>query len=243
MQADEYAKMARAEAVMWWYRALHANLLWLIKRYVPEQGPVLDTGCGTGGLIAKIVQHMPDRTIVGLDIFPAAAATAREKSGTAVVAGDVNRLPFKDAAFAAVISADVLYHRQVEPAAAAREAFRCLATDGVYIVNVPAFDWLRSYHDVAIHTARRFNRKAVRSLLSEAGFSLRYCGYWNALLFPIMVIRRKFLPAPELGSDVVGEAGLLDSIFRAITGVERGLMRTGVVFPFGGSCIAVGVKK
>lgn len=243
MEQDEYAKMAKAELVLWWYRALHANLIWLIRRYAKGNGIILDAGCGSGGLMAEMQMSFPGRQIVGVDLSPLAAAMAAEKKAGPTLAGDVNQLPIGDSMVAVVVSADVLYHRDVRPADALREFARGLSRGGVCIVNVPAYEWLRSYHDTAIMTARRFDRASIRSLLADAGFAVAYCGYWNTLLFPLMVIRRKLLPAPPGGNDVVDGAGLVNFLFRAVLTVEHLLLRTGLRLPFGGSCIAVGVKK
>ena len=242
MQPGEYVKMAEAESVMWWYRALHANLIWLIRRYAPGDGGLLDAGCGTGGLLAKLRTCFPGRLNVGVEFSPSAAEMAADKNAGMVAVGDVNNLPFAKSRFGAVVSADVLCHRRVQPVAALREAHRCLVGGGVCIVNVPAYEWLRSYHDVAVETARRFDREELRALLADAGFSVVYCGYWNTLLFPLMVLRRKCLPAPGSGSDVAGKAGFANGLFWAMMRLEHACMRHGLIFPFGGSCIAVGMK-
>ena len=228
---------------MWWYHALHANLTWLLTRHASARGKVLDAGCGTGGLM-RLVAKLPEQfKLMGLDVNPGAAKLARDKSDCAVTVGNVNQLPFEDASFSAMISSDVLYHRMVDPRTLVREAFRCLAPGGVLVANVPAYQWLHSYHDDAIHTARRFTRPQLVALFAAAGFSVSYCTYWNSLLFPLMVLRRKLLPAPKEGSDVLAHAGSLDRVFRMITSAEHALMRLGLRFPFGGSCIVVGKKN
>jgi ubiquinone/menaquinone biosynthesis C-methylase UbiE len=89
---------------MWWFAALHSNLLLLCRRMAASQAaqPLLDAGCGTGGLLARIVAACPDRTAIGVDADPYAAARAAAKSGCPVCAGSVNALPFADAAFGAI---------------------------------------------------------------------------------------------------------------------------------------------
>ena len=51
MEPAEYALMDDAEDRMWWYRALHARL---VEALAGALGPVLDAGCGTGGLLARL---------------------------------------------------------------------------------------------------------------------------------------------------------------------------------------------
>jgi hypothetical protein len=66
--------------------------------------------------------------------------------------------------------------------------------------------------------------------------------YWNSLLFPLMVLRRKWF-APRTGQSDVGEfSGLADRLFGAIMAVERGGLRLGLRYPFGGSLLAVATK-
>ena len=51
-----------------------------------------------------------------------------------------------------------------------------------------------SRHDTAVHNARRYTRANVLRLLRAAGFRPIFAGYWNIMLFPLMVATRKLLP-------------------------------------------------
>ncbi len=128
MEPAEYDLMDAAEERMWWYRALHARVMDALVRRPGPAGALLDAGCGTGGLLRRLATL--GRPLVGLDFNPAAAARAATKSGALAAAGDANRLPFADGAFAALTSCDVLSHRAVDPAAALAEFRRVLALAG-----------------------------------------------------------------------------------------------------------------
>ena len=155
-----------------------------------------------------------------------------------VTVGTVNTLPFADASFGAVVSLDVLSHAAVQPSQALSEMVRVLAPGGVLLVNLPAFDWLRSAHDIRVQNARRFTDGGTRDLLAAAGLTgIRTC-YWNALLLPLMVAQRKLVArAPDHGSDVALFPPWLNRTLHAVTLLERRLMAAGSPFPPAVRCL------
>ena len=232
---------------MWWFGASHANLLLLHRLMTGPAAacrPLLDAGCGTGGLLRRIAAAYPDRTAIGLDVDGIACARAAIKSGRAACAGSVNALPFADAAFGAIFSADVLCHRDVDERAALAQFHRCLWDGGVLLMNLPAYPWMLSRHDAAVYNVRRYTRRRLARLLHAAGFRLLFATYWNMVLFPIMVLTRKLLPQGKRAvSDVRLYPAPVEALGRAATGFERTLLRRGMRFPFGGSLIAVAAKQ
>src|SRR5260221_1724227 len=126
---------------MWWFRGIHANLVTAFRGRTGEPtagGTVLDAGCGTGGLLAKLGRELTGWTPIGLDAEPAACAAARAKSRRPVCAGSANLLPFADRSLAAIFSADVLCHRNVDEDVALRDFHRCLDRGGVLVLNLPS---------------------------------------------------------------------------------------------------------
>ena len=241
MEPAEYDLMDAAEERMWWYRALHARVLYALAARPGPPGAVLDAGCGTGGLLRRLA--VLGRPLAGLDVNPAAAARAAAKSGALAAAGDANRLPFADASFAALVSCDVLCHRAVEPARALAEFRRVLMPGGTLVLNLPAYQWLHSAHDVRVHNDRRFTAAGARALLRQAGFAGIEARYWNALLLPLMVVQRKVLRAGEAAaSDVAPFPAWLDAALHAVTAAERFLARLGLRYPAGGSILLVATR-
>lgn len=237
MNRDEYGRMHAVEDVHWWYRGLRA-LVWRLWEATPDkpEGPLLDIGCGTGGTLASAPANG-----VGIDMSSEALRFCRGRGQFALASADASALPFRDASFAGALLLDVLYHRAVtDPAAVLREARRVLQPGGVLIVNVPAYDWLRSSHDTAIHTARRFTRFKLRTLLAYAGFRVERATYWNTLLFPAAAtVRLLRKPASRHTSDLVDyRPGLAASVFSGVLALERTVLR-GTTLPFGLSVIAV----
>jgi SAM-dependent methyltransferase len=232
---------------MWWFAALHTNLL-LLHRGMTEteaaaRKPLLDAGCGTGGLLSRIAATYPERIAIGLDADVAACTRAAAKSACPVCAGSVNALPFADAALGVIFRADVLCHRDVDEHAALAQFHRCLWEGGVLILNLPAYRWMLSRHDAAVYNVRRYTRRRIVRLLDAAGFRLIFASYWNIVLFPIMVLTRKLLPSGHgAASDVRLYPAPAEALCRAATGVERALLRLGLRLPFGGSLIAIAAK-
>lgn len=243
MEPDEYDRMDRVEDAMWWYRALHARVIDAVRLNPGKPGlPLLDAGCGTGGLLRRLAEGLPGRALAGIDVSEKAVRRARRKvPGAAVAVGSIAALPFADGRFGAVVSCDVLCHRLVDERAALAEIRRVLAPGGVVVLNLPAHRWLHSAHDRRVHNARRYERAELRRLLEEADLRPLSLGFWNSLLLPLMVIQRKLLARgrTQEESDVAAFSPPIDATFRAVTDAEAALSRLGLRFPAGGSLLAV----
>ncbi|MDE1903509.1 MAG: class I SAM-dependent methyltransferase [Alphaproteobacteria bacterium] len=237
MERGEYERLAAVEDRMWWTRALRRNLRAAAAPFAgTPDGRLLDAGCGTGGLLATLAHPAS----FGLDRDGFACRLARTKARRPVAQGSVGDLPFDDAAFEIIVSADVLCHRGVGVERALGEMHRCLKPGGALIVNLPAYPWLYSAHDRAVDNARRFYRREVIGLLAAAGFGSIRATYWNTLLFPLMVARRLL---PGGGSEVGLLPASLEWLFDAVATFESALLRSGLRLPFGGSILAVGTRR
>ena len=104
---------------------------------------VLDVGCGTGTLLARLCASVPELALTGLDPDPAALARARRKLGGDAARVRLDRgfsdaLPYPDASFDRVFSSFVLHHLSGdEKLATMREIRRVLRPDGsLHLVDV-----------------------------------------------------------------------------------------------------------
>lgn len=237
----EYRLMDTLEASFWWYRALHAVVAERVSQLaLPASAKILDAGCGTGGMLAHLLKNMPQYQYTGLEWNEDAVAMAEAKTGLSIVRGSVNAMPFADGEFSAILSQDVLYHRNVEEKNMLRECHRCLQKDGYLLLQVAAFQWMASAHDEHVHGARRYNAAQLRALLSEAGFDVVKVGYWNSLLFPLMMLQRLTVGKGKANSDVAQPSAWLNQLFHGILDSER---RWHLHFPFGGSVWIHGRKR
>jgi SAM-dependent methyltransferase len=245
MQRGEYERLALTEDRLWWFRGLRANLIAAGRGAGCGDGArvLLDAGCGTGGFLRELAISLPAARSYGIDLDPGACSMARAKSGRPVLCGSVDALPFAERSLDAIFSADVLCHRGVAAEQALAGFRHCLRPGGVLVLNLPAYRWLFSAHDVAVDNARRYGRGEVLRLLAGAGFARARARYWNSALFPIMVLRRKLAPAQARpASDVALLPAPIDRLFSLCLALERKIMAAGVPLPFGGSILATAVR-
>lgn len=100
----------------------------LLATLLPDEGQVLDVGCGDG-TFARFVAG-PGRSVTGVD--PDASVLPTDGEHTTYVAGSAEDLPFPDATFAAVTMIMALHH--TAPARALAEAGRVLTPGGCLLV-------------------------------------------------------------------------------------------------------------
>lgn len=227
---------------MWHFRSLHRHVLRELLNAL-GRGPakILDAGCGTGGLIRRLVSEVPAWEWTGLDSQPLACQLASERSGGAFVEGTVESLPFADETFDAVVFADVLCCVK-DDCAAIQEGFRVLRPGGAMVVNVAVYPWLWSYHDDATQTQRRYQANELGNKIRAAGFGEVATKRWNALTLPLIAFRRKIMPPFQNGSDVRPYPVLVNKTLDAFMKVEHAWIGLGGRWPFGSSEMAVAGK-
>ena len=224
MNIEEYATMFSVEDTHWWYHGLRGMVRRARRRHIGESARVLDAGCGTGAILAMLAQSARP---VGVDLESAAIRFCRVRQQKMAAAASIVALPFADGSFDAAISLDVLCHRSIrDKRAPLREIARVLRPGGVLILNLPAYQWLYSSHDVAVHTDTRFTRRQAARLLVDCGYRVIESTYWNSLLFPPIVATRLWRKLfPPKGSDLAsGGKGVSNAVFKAILGIERSLL-------------------
>jgi ubiquinone/menaquinone biosynthesis C-methylase UbiE len=244
MREEEYTRLDRLEGTLWWFAGLRALVLALLDRHgVPAEARLLDAGCGTGGMLQVIAARHPAAELHGLDVSPSACALAARKTVAKIRHGSVNAMPYADETFDVVVSLDVLGSDDVDPAAAIAEMRRVLRPDGLLVLSLAAYQWLLSWHDVAVGQSRRFTLGGISELLARHGLARVQASYWNTVLFPLMVLRRKVFVTRDGASDVRPLPPALDTLFRGALAAERTLISRGLRMPWGGSVLVVARRQ
>jgi len=239
MRRDEYVRIARVEAAHWWYAATRALLEQTLAPHLRAGGRFLDAGCGpgaTGGWLARY------GSLAAVDVEPLALSLYREqRPAAALAAGEIGRLPFREASFDAVLCVTVLYHAKVEdPAAAVRELARVVRPGGVVCLLEPGMPRLRRAHDRITHTARRFSRDDVRALLTGAGLvPARVTGAYGFLVPPAVV--KAAIEGEQAASDLDAGGGVVGTALGRVAALERRWLARHDL-PGGLSILGVGVK-
>ncbi len=208
MQTEDYQYLYDLEAQFWWFAGMRDITASLLDPYLPasRQRVILDAGCGTGGNLEWLRRYAGNGTIIGLDYVGTALQFCRQAGHDRLVQASATQLPFAAATFDLVTSFDVLEQlRAAEDEQALREMYRVLQPGGTAFVRVPAYEWMKSGHDFALHSQHRYTLRELRLKLMQVGFTIQRATYANSVLLPIAAVRRlalKPLGLAEAGSDV-----------------------------------------
>lgn len=190
MRPDEYHTMREFENSYWWYRARRKDLLDTVRRLpLPASPRVLDVGCGSGLNLIELTQRCT-ATGYGIDASPHAAALWNGEPNVYRCLASANELPFEKNRFDLVVSADVIGCEGVDAGNAIHEMARVLKPSGYLVLFAPAYQWLRSRHDLAVHSVRRFTRAVLQRMVRSAGLSVLRSTYRFFLFFPMIAAVR-----------------------------------------------------
>jgi len=241
--------MFRVEEKHWWYVGMHRIFFSLLDKYLREKGrlggglKILDAGCGTGLVMKRLECY---GSVVGVDFSGTALEFCQKRGLKSLYQGSIVKLDFPDNSYDVITCFDVLYHLNVEDdALALKELYRVCKPGGLILINVPAWEFLKSTHDIAIQTKKRYTRSELRGKIERAGFSVKKITYLNVLMFPLALIIRimkktlRFNGANE--SDVKMPNPAFNNLLTMILFIEAALLQH-IDFPLGLSVFCVAEK-
>src|SRR3989344_6338889 len=189
MKQIAYDEMFQNELSHAWYKGTRNLMITILKPHLKENSKILDAGCGTGGTIIFLKNHGL-KNVKGIDSSQYALNYAKKRKIRNLKLASVSRIPYKGNSFDAVICLDVLYHQGVDPKKTLKEFNRILKKGGTLYLQVPAYNWLKSSHDISIETKHRFTASEVRELIESAHFKIIKLTYFNTLLFIPQMLKR-----------------------------------------------------
>lgn len=142
---DQFNKWAGSyDEGLWsiYFRMAYKHVFKLVKPYLTDHSIILDIGCGTGGLVPILGEHIGNGKIVGIDISPEMLKFAEAKNSgynAEFVLGSASELPFCENQFDVVFCMNSFHHYQDQPKVLA-EIKRVLKPDGVFILLDPITD-------------------------------------------------------------------------------------------------------
>jgi SAM-dependent methyltransferase len=247
MNPAEFANIAQAEKEFWWYRGMREILFRLLDPIasVRRFERVLEAGCGTGH-ISRLLAERFGWTMFPLDLSAQGLKYARELGVTRLTLGDIVALPFRDAAFDALLSLDVIVHlERGREHVALSEFARVLKPGGLLLIRTSALDLLRSRHSEFAQERQRFTRARLVAAVERAGFRVERVTYLNSLLLPVALLKFRIWEPLTNGvpqSGVQPTAKWLDSLLYLPLRVEAAWVGGGGAFPAGQSLVLVGRK-
>jgi SAM-dependent methyltransferase len=240
MDRAALAHMAATEATHWWFVGRRSVIDAILDSIdLPQDGVILEAGCGTGGNLATLARR---GHITAFDPHIDALAFAQNRHPDLDIRQGAlpSELPYDEASFDLVAALDILEH--VEDDRASAHALASLVRPGGWLlVPVPAHQALWGSHDRRLHHLRRYGRRQVLDLFADCDVDLVRVTPFNIVLSPIAIVYR--VGERLLGLDLGNQERLLPWPINATLGalfrLESLLVRKGVPIPFGLSYAAI----
>jgi len=233
-----YAELYRSH---WWWRSRESLVIRKIAQLAPQNGweRALDVGCGDGLFLPQLSRFA--ETVEGLEMDESLVSKdAAERHTIHIGTLEEGFEPSDPYDFICML--DVLEHIE-NPLPALLRSREIIASGGVLLITVPAFQALWTSHDVLNHHYVRYRRRELAQLVEKAGFEAvesRYFFHWLAL--PKWVIGRteRVLGARLHHSRIPSRP--LNALLGAVSLVEQSLFKPLPGFP-GSSVLLVALAR
>jgi SAM-dependent methyltransferase len=228
VEPAQYQVHAAVEDRHWWWRARRDILSDVIAKYAapPERGRLrlAEVGCATGGNLPMLSAF---GDVLGFEMDVSAVTMLRKKHGDGFV---VARHAIPEALpghFDVLAMFDVLEHI-ADDAAAVRWAADHLRPGGILVATVPAFQFLWTEQDEAVHHHRRYTLERLERLVPPE-LQVVHLTYFNSVLFlPIAAARAVMNLRPRRGRPPRSHLGIppppINDLFYRLFRLERHLV-------------------
>lgn len=241
MEENEYTKAYRNEETNWYFVSRQNFFYELLDKYVRgRKNKILDIGSGAGIILKKLEKYGEAE---GVDFSRKAVDFCRLR-GLKCKWADAQNLPFKDETFEIVSAFGVIEHVDDDKKALS-EIFRVCKKEGTVILECPAYKFLWSPHDEALHHKRRYTVTELKSKMEEAGFHVEKISYIYSFIFlPAVFFRlgRKILGKKSESDPFEKVPSFLNKMLLGIESIERKIVKNASL-PFGVSIVCLARKK
>ena len=244
MNPREYLLMSELEYYHWWYRGLRDMISRIVDRHsLPNSECLLDAGVGTGENLAFLSKEKQFSYVGGFDASQIAIELASKKVNSAdLYVSDICNPELRQDAYDIVTSCDVINIPGLSRCfqGLQRMVWR-IRPGGLFLANLPAYSWLYSDHDLAVHTSQRFAAGQVRTMCHELGLEPIVLTYRLCSLFPLFVLSRlptmlfRSRSSAEARSALNRPSKCVNSLFTAISRIENRAVQRGWALPWGSS--------
>jgi len=162
----------------------HIRKWMVVKKIIKGTKPpsVLDVGCASGWLAARVAKTLPESSVTGVDVSQKMIDYAKAvHPDINFVHADAHKLPFPNESFDLIICTETLEH-VINPLGVLMEIKRCLADNGEVIVSMDSGNWLfnlawffwtktkgKVWQGAHLH---KFDRKKLKKLFKKANFKI-----------------------------------------------------------------------
>ncbi|MEX2529140.1 MAG: class I SAM-dependent methyltransferase [Gemmatimonadota bacterium] len=182
----EYDRLADEYDARWGRYVRESTWGTLARLKLPEEGSVLDLGCGTGVLLCEAHRLRPGLRLAGVDLSHGMLARARDRlpSSVHLVQAPGEYLPLASASLDLVVSVSSLHYWRDAPGVA-QEVHRVLRKGGRFVLT----DWCRETLAMRLRDlrfrwldpahGRTWTRAEAKDLLGATGFTLEGAVRWR----------------------------------------------------------------
>lgn len=242
MEKEIYDEIALLEKDHWWYVSRRKIVDKVLSELNLNQGcDILEIGCGTGGNLGLLARY---GRVHAIEMDTKGMELANTHNITNVEYGKLPEdMPFGHKLFDCIIMLDVLEHIEAD-ALSVKTVYERLKSGGVFILTVPAFNFLWSFHDIIAQHKRRYTQKGLCGLLKKNCFDVTFSTYYNFFLFPVIFIVRLWnrITGKTGHSDNIMPPGIVNTMLIKIFSSERFFFPL-VSLPVGVSILAVAKKR
>lgn len=191
--ADYYEKGIKTNPFQFiWHNWKWHTMAQILKKTSPTPIKILDVGCSSGHVTAKLATFFPGSQVYGVDSYERAISFGKKQHPEIkFLVADAHKLPFKAKTFDLVSCIETLEHLE-DPEKALREIFRVIKPAGKLLIGQDTDNWLfkvvwfvwtktrgKVWTDSHIHP---LNSEALEKLIKKLGFKIKIKKFSQASL-------------------------------------------------------------